>query len=144
MNRMSLRNRKRLIKVCRSFHQFQPSNTRSRSEYLYWEQDRLNLAAANNEYLNGRVVRLQHWLHALYWATAAITRSPTPHRKKSSSSNHPEKGILNLDNNCLFSQLESFLGGKTSMVRPRRFELLTYSFGGCRSIQLSYGRALLA
>ena len=26
------------------------------------------------------------------------------------------------------------------VVRPRRFELLAYSFGGCRSIHLSYGR----
>jgi hypothetical protein len=57
---------------------------------------------------------------------------------------HPEKGILNSDNDCLFSQLESFLGGKMRVVRPRRFELLTYSFGGCRSIQLSYGRIPLA
>jgi hypothetical protein len=57
---------------------------------------------------------------------------------------HPEKGILNSDNDCLFNQLESFLGGKMSLVRPRRFELLTYSFGGCRSIQLSYGRIPLA
>ena len=29
----------------------------------------------------------------------------------------------------------------SGMVRPRRFERLTYSFGGCCSIQLSYGRA---
>jgi hypothetical protein len=35
-------------------------------------------------------------------------------------------------------------GFDESMVRPRRFELLTYSFGGCRSIQLSYGRMSLA
>jgi hypothetical protein len=28
------------------------------------------------------------------------------------------------------------------MVRPRGFEPLAYSFGGCRSIQLSYGRMM--
>jgi hypothetical protein len=28
------------------------------------------------------------------------------------------------------------------LVRPERFELPTYSSGGCRSIQLSYGRAV--
>ena len=29
------------------------------------------------------------------------------------------------------------------MARPERFELPTYSSGGCRSIQLSYGRAVV-
>jgi hypothetical protein len=30
---------------------------------------------------------------------------------------------------------------KRRLARPERFELPTYSSGGCRSIQLSYGRA---
>ena len=30
--------------------------------------------------------------------------------------------------------------GERSLVRPRGFEPLAYSFGDCRSIQLSYGR----
>jgi hypothetical protein len=30
------------------------------------------------------------------------------------------------------------------MARPERFELPTYSSGGCRSIQLSYGRAIFS
>src|SRR5262249_15807730 len=32
--------------------------------------------------------------------------------------------------------------GKSNLARPERFELPTYSSGGCRSIQLSYGRAV--
>ena len=38
---------------------------------------------------------------------------------------HPEKGILNSDNDCLFNQLEAFVSGKVFMVRPERFELPT-------------------
>ena len=38
---------------------------------------------------------------------------------------HPEKGILNSENDCLFNQLENFIGGKMLMVRPERFELPT-------------------
>jgi hypothetical protein len=38
---------------------------------------------------------------------------------------HPEKGILNLDNECLFNQLQRFLSGNSLMVRPERFELPT-------------------
>lgn len=53
---------------------------------------------------------------------------------------HPQKGLLNEHNGSLFNHLEAFVGGKMSLVRPRRFERLTYSFGGCCSIQLSYGR----
>ena len=53
---------------------------------------------------------------------------------------HAQKGILNPDNDCLFSQLEAFLGGKMNMVRPERFELPTLWFEAKCSIQLSYGR----
>jgi hypothetical protein len=54
---------------------------------------------------------------------------------------HPEKGILNSENYCLFNQLEDFSAGKILMARPERFELPAYCSGGNRSIQLSYGRA---
>jgi hypothetical protein len=50
---------------------------------------------------------------------------------------HPEKGILNPDNDCLFNQLEFFLSGKMCLVRPERFELPTFWFVARRSIQLS-------
>jgi hypothetical protein len=36
---------------------------------------------------------------------------------------HPEKGILNSENDCLFNQLEDFTSGRMCMARPERFEL---------------------
>ena len=56
---------------------------------------------------------------------------------------HPEKGILNANNDCLFNQLEGVLGGKLNLVRPERFERPTYWFVASCSIQLSYGRTSL-
>ncbi len=50
---------------------------------------------------------------------------------------HPEKGILNSENACLFNELEDFVSGKMSLVRPERFELPTFWFVARRSIQLS-------
>jgi site-specific DNA recombinase len=38
---------------------------------------------------------------------------------------HPQDGILNVDNDCLFNQLEGFVSGKITLVRPERFELPT-------------------
>jgi site-specific DNA recombinase len=37
----------------------------------------------------------------------------------------PSEGILNCDNDSLFSQLEDFVHGKVSLARPERFELPT-------------------
>lgn len=50
---------------------------------------------------------------------------------------HPQKGILNSNNDCLFNQLEDFVTGKMLMARPERFELPTFWFVARRSIQLS-------
>ena len=41
----------------------------------------------------------------------------------------------------LFSGLAALCFKTAELARPERFELPTYSSGGCRSIQLSYGRA---
>jgi hypothetical protein len=46
----------------------------------------------------------------------------------------------NVETGSLYRLLGDDSVSEEEMVRPRRFELLTYSFGGCRSIQLSYGR----
>jgi site-specific DNA recombinase len=41
---------------------------------------------------------------------------------------HPQEGILNSNNDCLFNQLEDFVSGKMNMVRPERFELPAFWF----------------
>src|SRR4029077_16345732 len=45
------------------------------------------------------------------------------------------------DFRCNCPKMGSWLPCREKLVRPERFELPTYSSGGCRSIQLSYGRA---
>ena len=83
--------------MCGLFRQFRPLNTRNRNEHFCWEQDRLSLADANNEYLYDTAVQPQHLLRALCWATAALTRLPIPHRKKSLSLDQPAVGQLNTE-----------------------------------------------
>src|SRR5580693_2647872 len=41
-----------------------------------------------------------------------------------------------------FSAISSAFGFSMKVARPVRVELTTYSFGGCRSIHLSYGRTV--
>ena len=44
--------------------------------------------------------------------------------------------------NASFSAIGKGFGFRLKVARPVRVELTTYSFGGCRSIHLSYGRTL--
>jgi hypothetical protein len=53
---------------------------------------------------------------------------PTAWARTSVDQKQRAQNVLNPDNKSLFSQLENFVGGKMSFVRPKRFELLTYSF----------------
>ena len=43
---------------------------------------------------------------------------------------------------ALFSVISKAFGFSMKVARPVRVELTTYSFGGCRSIHLSYGRTV--
>src|ERR1700722_6003482 len=44
--------------------------------------------------------------------------------------------------NASFSAIGKAFGFSMKVARPVRVELTTYSFGGCRSIHLSYGRTV--
>jgi hypothetical protein len=53
----------------------------------------------------------------------------------------PENSIELIERGRIFVEFwTASKGRRSSMARPERFELPTYSSGGCRSIQLSYGR----
>src|ERR1700676_398328 len=45
-------------------------------------------------------------------------------------------------NSASFSAISKLFASSMKVARPVRVELTTYSFGGCRSIHLSYGRTV--
>ena len=71
----------------------------------------------------------------------AALRNPGRRRSRRSSQFLFAEGIGYRAEIELFSGLAALCFNTAELARPERFELPTYSSGGCRSIQLSYGRA---